>query len=60
MNTSLGDARAGYDLGEGAADELHRVAVVRRGPEDVLDVAVAAVPVPLLTKKDEVELSYTI
>ena len=50
MNPSLGDTRAGDDLGEGAADEVDGVAVVRGRPEDVLDVAVAAVPVPLLIK----------
>ena len=49
-STHLGDARAGDDLAEGAADELDGVAVVRRRPKDVLDVAVATVPVPLLIK----------
>ena len=44
----MGHAGSGDDLGEGAADELDGVAVVRRGPQDVLHVAVAPVTVPLL------------
>ena len=47
-STHLGHAGSGDDLGEGAADELDGVAVVGRRPQDVLDVPVAPVAVPLL------------
>ena len=47
-STHLGHAGSCDDLGECAADELDGVAVVGRGPQDVLDVAVAPVTVPLL------------